>query len=517
MNELKKFYITTSILYASALPHIGNIYEIILADVIARFKRLDGYDVFFQTGTDEHGQKIEQNALKQNLSPQTYVQKISAQIKNIFDKVNIKYDNFIQTSESKHKKTVQLIIDKLLAKGDIYLGVYEGWYSVAEESYVMPKDLIDGKTLNGEVPVWTKESVYFLKLSRYQERLISYLNNENHLVLPTDKKKEMLNLLSTPLPDLSISRTSFKWGIPFNFDNQHIVYVWIDALSNYLSGLDYHPITSSQKQPSSFVRYWPCDLHVIGKDISRFHLIYWPILLMALDLSLPKQFLIHPWILFNNRKMSKSTNNVIYVEDLLKVFSVDAIRYFVLHETPYASDGILTNELLLERYNTDLVNNLGNLLSRALGMIAKYSHYRLTKPLSMNTNSLTHMIDLPKEALALLPNVREEMSFFRVGDALEKIMKLVRLCNKYIDLVQPWNLVKSVSEKTTLNAFLYNLIETLRFIGVVLKPFLPDTADMILTQIKAEITSFASLEEFNVTQSKFLYPQAKLFERLEKI
>lgn len=510
LSKKKNFYIATSIVYASDIPHIGNIYEMILADVVSRFKKLEGYNVYFQTGSDEHGQKIEKKALQKNLKTQDYVDQISDQIKTIYKKMNIEYDFFIKTSDPLHKKRVQNIVQKLLKKGDIYLGVYEGWYSVNEESYISEKDLIDGKTVNGEIPIWTKEEVYFFKLSKYQDQLLKYLNNDPHLILPSNIKKEILNLLKEPLTDLSISRTSFKWGIDLTFDPKHVIYVWIDALSNYITGLNY-PFFNNDAS-DKFKEFWPCGLHVIGKDISRFHLIYYPILLMALDLPLPKKFLIHPWILFNDKKMSKSLNNVLYVDDLLKIFSVDAIRYFVLHEIPYNSDGVLTYDLLFQRYNTDLVNTIGNLLSRTLGMIVKYKKGKLIK--NLNPVKEFEVIDLSKEASQTLLSVRCFMESYKIGDSLECILKLSRLCNKYIDLTQPWNLNKDKDNLDKLDFVLYNLVETIRFIGVLLQPFLPETSNNILKQIKSESNNFESLQNFGITQDKEIKLETKLFQRL---
>jgi methionyl-tRNA synthetase len=515
MLEKKIFYISTSIVYASDIPHIGNVYEMILADSIARFKKLEGYDVYFQTGTDEHGQKIEQKALKAGISNQEYVDNISEKIKKIYDLMNIQYDYFIRTTNPLHKQNVQKIINKLIKKNDIYLGKYEGWYSISEENYISEKDLINGKTIHGEKPIWASEEVYFFQISKYQEKLLKYLKNNKNLILPLQRKKEILNLLKKPLSDLSISRTSFKWGIPLDFDPKHIVYVWIDALSNYITSFNCQNINNNFDKNEKFMKYWPCDLHVIGKDISRFHLIYWPILLMALNLPLPKKFLIHPWILFNQKKMSKTTNNVIYVEDLLKFFPIDAIRYFVLHEIPYISDGILTYDLLFERYNTDLVNTMGNLLSRTLGMIKKYRNSQLTK-ISDNYENFNNQINLPQKSLETVKKIYFLMKTFRISDILEEIMKLSRLCNKYIDLNEPWNLFKIKSEYKKLDIILYNLIETLRFIGVLLQPFLPETANIILNQIKAEKRTLKSLNKFGITQNKKLCSNFKLFERLEK-
>ncbi|KXT29141.1 methionine--tRNA ligase [Candidatus Phytoplasma oryzae] len=512
----KKFYISTSIVYSSSIPHIGNIYEMILADVITRFKRLKGYDVYFQTGTDEHGQKIEQKAKKEGFSSQKYVNNVSDKIKKIYDLMNIKYDYFIRTTHALHKKNVQYILEKLIEKKDVYLGKYEGWYSVSEESFVSEKDLINGKTINGEKPIWSSEEVYFLKLHRYQKKLLNYLQSEKNLILPKQRKKEIFNLLEEPLSDLSITRTSFKWGIPLTLDSKHIVYVWIDALSNYITGFnclmqDNCIFTKNKK----FNYYWPCDLHVIGKDISRFHLIYWPILLMALELPLPKQFLIHPWILFNNKKMSKSTNNVLYVEDLLKFFPVDAIRYFVLSEIPYVSDGIITFNLLFEKYNTDLVNTLGNLLNRTLGMIEKYKNNQLKKVVMTNF-SQNNEINLSKVSLETVRLVFGYMKLYKISDALKQIIKLARLCNKYIDIIKPWDLFKNYLDHDKIDLCLYNLVETIRFIGILLKPFLPNTSYNILDQIKAEQTTFESLKEFGITQNKKLFLGNILFKRLEK-
>ncbi|MBP3059384.1 methionine--tRNA ligase [Texas Phoenix palm phytoplasma] len=511
-KDKKKFYISTSIVYASSRPHIGNLYEIILSDVIARFKRMDGYDVYFQTGTDEHGQKIEQKAIQKNFTPKEYVDFFSFEIEKIYKKMNIKYDYFARTTDSFHKNIVQKIVKKFFEQKDVYLGNYEGWYSVFEESYISEKDLIEGKTASGETPIWAKEEVYFFKLSKYQKKFLIFLEKNDNLIFPEKRKKEILNWLKEPLPDLSITRTSFKWGVELDFDPKHVVYVWVDALMNYITGLRYDPTKKKEEQSKKFLKYWPCDLHVIGKDISRFHLVIWPILLIALELPLPKHFLIHPWILFNNKKMSKSINNVIYEKDLLKFFSVDSIRYFVLHEIPYNDDGIITYDIFSQVYNSDLVNTLGNLLSRTIGLISKYRDGKVKKISNFKKEC---EINLSQKSLETLPIIKKLMKEFKVGESLEKIMQLCRLCNKYIDLNQPWNLIKE-NKLEDLDFCLYNLIETIRFIGVLLKPFLPDTAEIILKQIKAEKDSFESLNFFGLTKNKKLKKENKLFPRFEK-
>ncbi|WP_349402199.1 methionyl-tRNA synthetase [Candidatus Phytoplasma solani] len=510
MQSKTKFYLSTSIAYTSGIPHVGNVYEVILADAIARFKRLDGYDVFFQTGTDEHGQKIEQKASLQAIPPQLYVNHVSLEIKRIYDLMQISYDHFIKTTNQNHQKAVQSIFDKLWQQGDIYLGQYQGLYSVAEEAYVSEKDLVDGKTFNGETPILISEATYFFKLSKYQNRLLNYLKNNPNLIKPETQRKELLNLLKEPLNDLSISRTSFKWGIPVPFDKKHVIYVWIDALSNYLTGLGYHPNQNPSKQ---FIHYWPCDLHVIGKDILRFHLIYWPILLMALKIELPKQFLAHPWILFDKNKMSKSKGNVLYIDDLLKFFPIDTIRYFVLHEIPYASDGNITYELLVERHNSDLVNLFGNVVHRIFGMIKSYRDYQLTQVLVVPKNHQD--FDLSQKVLSVLPLVRQKIKASKVGESLEEVEKLARFINKYIDLVKPWKLAQLPEKKTLLDYVLYSLTETLRFLGVLLKPFLPQTAEKILYQIKAQDVTFESLNTFGLLPSQKLIPDEMLFQRID--
>ncbi|MDI6453282.1 methionine--tRNA ligase [Peloplasma aerotolerans] len=507
----KKYYLTTAIAYASAIPHIGNVYEAILADAIVRFKRLEGYDVFFQTGTDEHGQKIESRAKDNELSPKAYVDHIASEIKRIYDKVDISYDQFVRTTDERHVQSVQAIFKKLYDQGDIYLGEYEGWYSVSEEAFILEKDIIDGKTANGDTPVWTKEAAYFLKLSKYQERLVKHIQDNPEFIEPESRRNEMIqNFLKEPLPDLSVSRTSFNWGIPVEFDEGHIVYVWIDALSNYITGLDYHP---DQALSPEFKKYWPADVHLIGKDILRFHTIYWPIILMALGLELPKQVFGHPWILVNKGKMSKSIGNVMYTDDLVRYFGVDTVRYYVLHEIPFAQDGNITYELLIERNNSDLANTIGNLVNRTIGMAHKYRQGVVKKVILEEPFELS----LKEKALEALPQMRNFMDELKVSDALEEIVKLARSANKYIDVSEPWALFKKEDKQEVLDHVLYQLLETIRFVAILLQPFIPNTSNRIAKQIGVTDLSFESLSTFGNYEAQTLGKPEVLFERYDAV
>ncbi|MDY0277067.1 MAG: methionine--tRNA ligase [Acholeplasma sp.] len=504
----KKFYISTAIAYSSAVPHLGNVYEAILADSIARFKRLDGFKVYFQTGTDEHGQKIEQKAKINEITPNVYVDQVTSEIKRIYDSMNVSYNKFVRTTDQFHVDSVQKIIDVLYKKGDIYLGKYEGWYSVADEAYISENEIVDGKGPSGDTPVWTSEDVYFFKISKYQERLLKHIKDNPDFIMPESRKNEMIqNFLSEDLPDLSISRTSFKWGIPFPFDKNHVTYVWIDALSNYITGLGYEP--GSEDAPM-MKEYWPADIHLIGKDILRFHTIYWPILLMALELELPKTVFGHPWLLFDKAKMSKSTGNVVYTDTLLKHFPVDVIRYYVLHEIPYAQDGNLTNELLVERNNSDLANTIGNLVNRTIGMINKYREGNIKKILIDEPFEYS----LKDKSLALLPKMRKDMDTYKVSDALEELLILARHANKYIDISKPWELFKN-EENDKLDHVLYSLLETIRFIAVGLQPFLPETANKIFTMLDIKDQTFGSLETFGLYDGTKTKEVSVLFERYE--
>jgi methionyl-tRNA synthetase len=506
----EKYYITTAIAYSSAVPHVGNVYEAILADAIARFKRLSGYDVFFQTGTDEHGQKIETKAQDNELTPKAYVDLISSEIKRIYDKVNISYDKFVRTTDDDHVKSVQAIFKKLYDQGDIYLGKYEGWYSVSDESFILEKDIVDGKAPSGDTPVWTSEDAYFLKLSKYQERLLKHIEEHPEFIEPESRRNEMIqNFLKEPLPDLSVSRTSFKWGIPVEFDEGHVVYVWIDALSNYITGLGYHP--DLKEQPDLFNKYWPANVHLIGKDILRFHTIYWPIILMAIGVELPKQVFGHPWVLFNKNKMSKSTGNVMYTDDIVRYFGVDTLRYYVLHEIPYAQDGNITYELLIERNNTDLANTIGNLVNRTIGMVHKYRDGVVKKVILDEPFELS----LKEKALDVLPEMNKYMDELKVSDALEEVVKLARFANKYIDVSEPWVLNKDENKQEILDHVLYQLLETIRYVGVLLQPFMPETASKILEQIGSEDTRFESLETFGQYEAQTLNKPYVLFERFD--
>ncbi len=510
------FYITTSILYASKIPHVGNVYEIILADSIARFKRLDGYDVFFQTGTDEHGLKIQTQATNNKITPKEHVDNITKEIKRIFGLLDISYDQFVRTTDQRHQEVVKNIFLKLYQQKDIYLGKYQGWYSVSDEAYVFDKDLIkSGLGPSGDKLIWMEEETYFFKLSKYQDRLLKHILDNKDFIKPESRKNEMINnFLKEPLQDLSVTRSEMDWGIPC-FDQKHTIYVWIDALVNYISGFD---LDENLFSPA-MEKYWPADVHIIGKDILRFHTIYWPIILMALNLELPKTIFGHPWILIDKLKMSKSVGNTIYIDDLIKHFQKDVIRYYVLHEIPYQTDGNLTYELLIERNNADLANTLGNLVNRTIGMVNKYQDGVVYK----GKTKRKYEISLVDVASSLLSKAREKMNDYKVGDALEEVMKVLRSANKFIDLSMPWSLFKN-NEKEELKGVLYELIETIRIIAVLLQAFIPQTAKEIFKQINVDITSFDSLKSFGhypdnnkVNEAKVLFERFDLTEKMKEI
>ncbi len=488
-----KYYLTTAIAYTSKIPHIGNVYEAILSDALVRFKREQGYDTYFLTGTDEHGQKIQEQAATDGRTPQAHVDEIAGEIKRIWDLVNVSYDQFIRTTDDQHKKVVQKIFKKLYDNGDIYKGKYEGWYCTPCESFWTESQLVDGKCPDcGGAVAQASEEAYFLKLSKYQKQLEEHIENNPEFIWPESRKNEMLNNFIKPgLQDLCVSRTSFSWGVPVEFDPGHVVYVWIDALSNYISAIGFDPDGSSEQ----FNKLWPADLHVIGKDIVRFHTIYWPIILMGLGVELPKQVFGHPWLLTGKDKMSKSKGNVIYTDDLVGLFGVDAVRYYVLREMPFANDGTITYEMMVSRINTDFANILGNLVTRTVSMIQKYFDGVVPAP------TVEDALDASLKTLAVstAKNVEAHMDAYHVADALEDIWALLRRSNKYIDETTPWVLAKDPADKERLGTVLYNLLESIRFAAVLLKSFVPDTAEKILTQIRAEVTSLDSLATFGVT------------------
>lgn len=485
----EKYYLTTAIAYASGKPHIGNTYEIIMADAIARYKRMKGFDVFFQTGTDEHGQKIEEKAKKANMEPQQYVDKIAQEIRNVFDLMNVSYDKFIRTTDKDHELQVQKIFEKLYKQGDIYKSEYEGWYCTECEAFFTDNQLVDGKCPDcGREVHREKEESYFFRMSKYANHLMEYIESHPQFIQPESRKNEMINNFLKPgLQDLCVSRTSFKWGIPVTFDPKHVVYVWIDALSNYITGIGYDCDGNSSEQ---FNKYWPADLHLIGKDIIRFHTIYWPIMLLALGLPLPKQVFGHPWMLFGEDKMSKSRGNVIYADDLVHFFGVDAVRYFVLSEMPFAQDGSITWQLVMERINSELANVYGNLVNRTIAMTNKYFNGQLTDPDCFEELD-QQLIDTCKQTVT---KYYEKMDQLRVADAIDAVFDLLRRSNKYIDETSPWTLAKQPENKARLNTVLYNLLESIRVASVLLTPFMPETSKEVFRQINTEKTDFASIE-----------------------
>ncbi len=485
-----KFYITTAIAYTSRKPHIGNSYEIVLTDAIARYKRLCGYDVYMLTGTDEHGQKIEEYAKAAGVTPKEYVDKVAGEIKGICDTLNTTYDKFIRTTDDYHEKCVQKIFKKLYDQGDIYKSEYEGLYCTPCESFWTQAQLVDGKCPDcGREVKKAKEEAYFLRLSKYQKRLEEYIEQNEHFIYPESRKKEMLNNFIKPgLQDLCVSRTSFKWGIPVTFDDKHVIYVWIDALSNYITALGYDPDGSSEL----YKKYWPADVHIIGKDIVRFHTIYWPIMLMALGEPLPKQVYGHPWLLFGTDKMSKSKGNVIYADDLVKLLGVDAVRYYLLAEMPHANDGSISYETIIERYNSDLANTLGNLVNRTIAMTNKY--FTGVVPAPTKEEELDN--ELKAAAAAAVAGVDENINSYHMADAVEAVMNLAKRCNKYIDETAPWALAKDESQKERLGTVLYNLLEGIRFIAVLISPFMPDTSKAIIEQLSCDVTDYDSLASF---------------------
>jgi methionyl-tRNA synthetase len=508
----KPYYITTAIAYTSGKPHIGNTYEIVLADSIARFKRMQGYDVFFQTGTDEHGQKIEEKAAAAGVTPKEYVDNISTEIKRIWDLMNTSYDKFIRTTDPDHEAQVQKIFHKLYAKGDIYKSEYEGLYCTPCESFWTSAQLVDGKCPDcGREVKPAKEEAYFFKMSKYAPRLIEYINEHPEFIQPASRKNEMMNnFLLKGLQDLCVSRTSFKWGIPVDFDPKHVVYVWIDALTNYITGLGYDVDGNHGER---FEKYWPADVHLIGKDILRFHTIYWPIMLMALDLPLPKQVFGHPWLLQGDGKMSKSKGNVIYADDLVDFFGVDAVRYFVLHEMPFESDGVITWELMVERMNSDLANTLGNLVNRTISMSNKYFDG------VVESTGVTEPVDedLKTTIMNAVQTVENKMADLRVADAMTEIFSIFKRCNKYIDETMPWALAKDPEKKARLAEVLYNLVEGITIGASLLEPFMPETAEKIAAQLNTTLRDMEGLDRFGkyVSGSRVTDKPEILFARLD--
>lgn len=512
--EKQPYFLTTAIAYTSAKPHIGNTYEIILSDALARFKRAQGYDVFFQTGTDEHGQKIEEKAATAGLTPKQFVDDVAGLIQQNWDLMNTSYDYFIRTTDDYHEKAVQKIFRRLYEQGDIYKGEYEGWYCTPCESFWTESQLVDGKCPDCGRPVHkAKEEAYFFNMSKYADRLIQYIEDHPDFIQPESRKNEMINNFLKPgLQDLCVSRTSFQWGIPVDFDNRHVVYVWLDALTNYITSLGYDPTLSYEEQPEAFKKYWPAT-HIIGKDILRFHTIYWPIFLMALDLPLPKKVFGHPWMLVGEGKMSKSKGNVIYADDLVKRFGVDAVRYYCLHEMPYAQDGVITWELLAERINSDLANVLGNLVSRTIAMENKYFQGKIENP------GVTEPVDEDLKAVAMnaVTKTEEKMEEFQVSAALDEIFTLLRRSNKYIDETEPWKLAKEPEKAARLQTVLYNLLESIRIAGVLLESFMPETSQKILDALQTNQQSLESVREFGQLETGISCVEsiAPLFQRID--
>ena len=518
--EKQKYYITTAIAYTSGKPHIGNTYEVVLADAIARYKRQQGYDVFFQTGTDEHGQKIELKAEEAGITPKEFVDNVSTEIRRIWDLMNTSYDKFIRTTDEDHEKQVKKIFKKMYAKGDIYKGHYEGMYCTPCESFFTESQLVDGKCPDcGRPCVPAKEEAYFFKMSKYADKLIDYINTHPDFIQPESRKNEMMNNFLLPgLQDLCVSRTSFKWGIPVDFDPKHVVYVWLDALTNYITGIGYDCDGESTEQ---FKQLWPADLHLIGKDIIRFHTIYWPIFLMSLDLPLPKQVFGHPWLLQGDGKMSKSKGNVLYADELVDFFGVDAVRYFVLHEMPFENDGVITWELMVERLNSELANTLGNLVNRTISMSNKYfSGIVENKGVAEPVDD-----DLKNFILSVPAKVNEKMAKLRVADAMTEVFTIFKRCNKYIDETMPWALAKDEEKKDRLATVLYNLVEGICIGATLLKSFMPETTERILAQLSAEDRTLEDLNTFGLYPSgnkvtekpEILFARLDLKEVMEKV